>query len=60
MLYVLQYLSLLAALSLPFSVGGIVRFTKSGERKKRALCCALLAAAAVILAVTLGIAFRLT
>ena len=57
MLYILQYLAILAAFGLPFLIGGIVRFTKSGERRKQMFCIAGLAISAVILAVSIGIAF---
>ena len=57
MLYILQYLAILAAFGLPFLIGGIVRFTKSGECRKQMFCIAGLAISAVILAVSLGIAF---
>lgn len=57
MLYVLQYLAIIAAFALPFLIGGIVRFAKSGERRKLTLCIVLLAAAVVSLALTLMIAF---
>lgn len=57
MLYILQYLAIFAAFALPFLIGGIVRFTKAGERKKRRLCILLLAVAVIILTVVLLIAF---
>ncbi len=57
MLYALQYLAVFAAFALPFTIGGIVHFTKTGERKKQTLCIAILAVSAVILAAVLVIAF---
>ena len=57
MLYALQYLSILAAFALPFTIGGIVHFTKTGERKKQTLCIVFLAVSAVILAAVMAIAF---
>lgn len=57
MLYALQYLAIFAAFALPFLIGGIMRFTKSGERRKLTLCIVFLAAAVVSLALTLIIAF---
>ncbi|MBQ9995276.1 MAG: hypothetical protein IJP32_02800 [Clostridia bacterium] len=57
MLYILQYLSLFAAFALPFTIGGIVHFTKTGERKKQTLCIAILAVSVLILAAVLVIAF---
>jgi len=57
MLYILQYLAILAAFALPFTVGGIVHFTKTGERKKQTLCIVILAVSVLILASVLVIAF---
>ncbi len=57
MLYILQYLAIIAAFGLPFLIGGLVRFTKSGERRKQRFCIVGLAVAVVCLALTLGIAF---
>ena len=57
MLYLLQYLAILAAFALPFLIGGTVRFLKSGERRKMTFCIAALAVSAVILAAVLAIAF---
>ena len=60
MLYLLQYLSIIAAFLLPFLIGGIVRFQKSGERRKLTFCIAGLAVSAVILAAVLTISFGLS
>ncbi len=57
MLYLLQYLAIIAAFALPFFIGGIVRFRKSGERRKMTFCIVFLAVSAVILAASLAIAF---
>jgi len=57
MLYLLQYLSIIAAFGLPFLIGGTVRFRKSGERRKMTFCIAGLGISAVILATVLAIAF---
>lgn len=57
MLYLLQYLAIFAAFALPFLIGGIVHFTKTGERKKQTLCIAILAVSVLILAATVTIAF---
>ncbi len=57
MLYLLQYLAIIAAFGLPFLIGGLVRFTKSGEKRKQTFCIVGLAVAVVCLALTLGIAF---
>ncbi|MBO5257218.1 MAG: hypothetical protein J6C42_06980 [Clostridia bacterium] len=57
MLYLLQYLAIIAAFALPFLIGGIVRFSKSGERRKMTFCIAFLAVSVVILAASLAIAF---
>lgn len=57
MLYLLQYLAIIAAFGLPFLIGGLVRFTKSGDKRKRTFCIVGLVVAVVCLALTLGIAF---
>ena len=57
MLYFLQYFAIFAAFGLPFLIGGTVRFTKSGERRKQIFCIAGLAIAAMLLASSIGIAF---
>ncbi len=57
MLYLLQYLAIIAAFGLPFLLGGLVRFTKSGEKRKRMFCIVGLAIAAACLALAVGIAF---
>lgn len=58
MLYILQYLAIFAAFALPFMIGGIVRFTKSGESKKRLICILCLAISVIVFAVVISIAFR--
>ncbi len=57
MLYLLQYLAILAAFGLPFFIGGTVRFRKSGERRKMTFCIAALGISCLILAAVLGISF---
>ena len=57
MLFVLQYLAIFAAFALPFLIGGLVHFTKSGERRKRRFCIVLLAVSVLIITAVLGIAF---
>lgn len=57
MLFALQYLAIFAAFALPFLIGGIVHFTKSGEQRKQRLCIVLLAVSVLIFAAVLAIAF---
>lgn len=57
MLYILQYLAIFAAFALPFMIGGIVHFTKSGEKKKRMICILCLAISVIVFAVVISIAF---
>ena len=57
MLYVLQYLAIFAAFALPFTIGGTVHFTKTGERKKQTLCIVILAVSVLVLAAVVAIAF---
>lgn len=57
MLYVLQYLAIIAAFALPFLIGGIVRFAKTRERRKLTLCIVILAFAAASLTLSLVISF---
>lgn len=57
MLYLLQYLAIMAAFALPFLIGGTLRFRKSGERRKMTFCIAALGISAIILAAVLAIAF---
>ncbi len=59
MLYVLQYLALIAAFALPWCIGGSVRFHKSGDRKKFMLCIAIGAISAIIITLTVVIAFSI-
>lgn len=57
MLYLLQYLAIFAAFALPFLIGGIVHFTKTGERRKLTFCIVILAVSVLILVSVLVIAF---
>ncbi len=57
MLTLLQYLSLLSAVMLPFLVGGIVKCAKSGERRKIMVLSGVLLLCAVIIGIALFISF---
>lgn len=57
MLTILQYLALLAAFFVPWTVGGAVKFHKESDARKRNLCLIFTVVCVAILAVTLAIAF---
>ena len=55
MLTILQVLTLAAGFLLPWSIGGIVSFSKQGNIRSRNLCILGLLACAAIIAVTAAI-----
>lgn len=57
MLQVLQYFAIIAALALPWTIGGIIKFSKNGDRKKLTVAAILCAAMVLILAFVVYIAF---
>lgn len=59
MLEILQYLALLAAFFIPWTIGGAVKCHKEGDAKKRNLCVIFTAVCAVVVTLTLVIAFGL-
>lgn len=57
MLVLLQYLSLLSAVMIPFLIGGLVKCMKAGERRKIMVLSGVLLLCVVIIGLALFIAF---
>ncbi|MBQ4354521.1 MAG: hypothetical protein IJC71_06475 [Clostridia bacterium] len=60
MLTVLQYLALLAAFFLPWTIGGMVKFQKQGDAKKRNLCALFCGVCVLLFVLVLVTAFLIT
>lgn len=53
----MQYLAIIAAFMLPWTVGGIVKFARNGDRKRLTIAGVLCAVMVLILAFVVYIAF---
>ena len=59
MLTILQYFSLIAAFFLPWLIGGLIKFHRTGETKKRNLCLLLLLVCLAAIGLTVYLAFAI-
>mgnify|MGYP004510068577 CR=1 FL=1 len=60
MLYILQYLSLIAAFIVPWMIGSIVKFAKLGDKKKVTVISVVLAVCILVIALCVTLAFKLS
>ena len=60
MLNILQYLSLIAAVIVPWMIGSIVKFAKLGDKKKVTVISVVLAVCILVIALCVTLAFKLS
>jgi len=59
MLTLLQYFALISAFFLPWLIGGVVKFQKDGDEKKRNVCILVLIVCASVIGLTAYLAFSI-